>query len=165
MSNKDIKTRPCLGCSYCCMEARCVASVRLYPAADVCPALRWDEVKKRHTCELMLLPGKLGEIYREELCAGAGCCSNLNTWRKEIKNRLEPDVSPPVVLDKYLQIFLNCLGGQFMGMDGVYLAIMQLSQVLLKEGVPEDTVNQISQTMMHYLKGNRRSMMKDFFGD
>ncbi len=162
---EDLKTRDCIGCSYCCMEARCVASVRLYPAAEVCPALKWSEVGERHFCDLMLLPGKLGEVYREELCAGAGCCSNLNSWRSEpIKNRLEPDVPPPVVLDRNLQIFLNCLGRQFMLMDGVYLAIMQMSQILLKEGVPENKVNQISSMMMYCLKENRVSKMTDFFG-
>jgi hypothetical protein len=94
-----------------------------------------------------------------------GCCSSLNSWRKEIKNRLEPDVLPSVVIDKHLQIFLNCLGRQFMGMDGVYLAIMQFGHVLLDEGVSEEEVKKISSMMIHYVKGNRSSQMNGFFGE
>ena len=46
--------------------------------------MKWDESKRRYFCERCLKPGKLGEMYREELYVGAGCCCGLNSWRQNI---------------------------------------------------------------------------------
>jgi hypothetical protein len=38
----------------------------------------------------MEMAGDLGEGYRKKLHAGAGCTSNLNSWRREpLKNRIK----------------------------------------------------------------------------
>jgi hypothetical protein len=80
-------TKKCIGCGYCCIEARCIASIRLHPSTKECPELRWDENKNRYVCKLMQLPGDLGAVYRRELYVNAGCCSPLNTWRNDVKFR------------------------------------------------------------------------------
>lgn len=78
----------CVGCGYCCMEATCTAGLaansdRTYTTSR-CPSLQWNG--KRYVCELMM-DTKYGEMYREKLYAGAGCCSGLNSWRKDVKKR------------------------------------------------------------------------------
>jgi hypothetical protein len=83
--------KPCIGCGFCCVQAMCVAGRYLHPELDdqvVCPELHWNG--QRHVCLLMEQPGIAGERYRQGLYAGEGCCSNLNSWRREpLKNRCE----------------------------------------------------------------------------
>ena len=47
----------------------------------LCPALQWNG--QRHVCALMETPGEKGQRAREALYEGAGCSSNLNSWRRE----------------------------------------------------------------------------------
>jgi len=45
----------------------------------------WDEDKKRHLCQLVLgAATEEGRTYfKHALAIGAGCCSPLNSWRRE----------------------------------------------------------------------------------
>ena len=66
---------PCVGCGYCCLKSQCIISERKYGRQDICPALYWNGDQYR--CN----------VWREIDGIGAGCCSSLNSWRKEVKNR------------------------------------------------------------------------------
>jgi hypothetical protein len=64
----------CRGCGYCCHQATCSLGVSLFGAIHPCPALIWDGEKYR--C-------KLANDFEDALYIGSGCCSPLNSWRKE----------------------------------------------------------------------------------
>lgn len=85
---------PCVGCGYCCITSPCLAGIRYFVSKKGkeikdfikgCPGLKWND--KRYICELTLLPDEKGEEFRKELCIGAGCSSDLNNWRKNVKKR------------------------------------------------------------------------------
>lgn len=81
METKSIPgTKPCVGCGYCCWEATCFLGFKFYGIIHPCPALYWDEYQYR--C-------KLADDFANHLYIGAGCCSPLNTWRKDIQQRAE----------------------------------------------------------------------------
>jgi len=79
--------RPCVGCGYCCIKSKCMVGIRLYPNLNPCLSLVWSESKNRYMCDLMSIPGIIGNKYREELYEGAGCFSGLNTWRLNVIKR------------------------------------------------------------------------------
>ena len=108
-----IMPKKCVGCGMCCRKAPCSGAVRIYGNVTDCPALEYDGKEKRYFCSLMRLPGKLGKAYREELGAGTGCCSSLNTDRANIPPPEEKLTDQPLSPD--LQVFLSMLGRQFMG--------------------------------------------------
>lgn len=84
----ELATRPCVGCGYCCTKAQCALSSNLFGIRPICPALNWNG--KRHLCLLMTtdtMRGVPAREIRERLYEGAGCCSPLNTWRRDIKDR------------------------------------------------------------------------------
>ena len=68
---------PCVGCGFCCMKTPCGLSRLLFDKRD-CPALHWQD--SRYVCDL-------ASVYPAELRIGAGCCCNLNTWRRDVRNR------------------------------------------------------------------------------
>ena len=80
----------CIGCGYCCLKAKCIAGARLYGVSDnTCEALVFDEKDQRHKCKLVMFGNSLSDHYKNELHIGEGCCSSMNTWRKEpIQNRI-----------------------------------------------------------------------------
>lgn len=73
----------CCGCGYCCITAPCGA----FPVEDVqkwrgCPELEFDG--ERHWCGLVLRASDdIKETLYAGLAIGAGCCSGLNSWRRE----------------------------------------------------------------------------------
>lgn len=85
-------TRKCLGCGHCCMQAPCICSQMYYAGAyQPCPALKWDAEADRHWCVLVLQSDKSDLKFmptiRADLGIGSGCCSGLNTWRNDIRDR------------------------------------------------------------------------------
>jgi len=83
-----MKTKKCIGCGFCCIQATCGAGLKLYGSqSTICDALIWDNNNNRYYCKLMQLDGDQGFFYRQELYAGAGCCSNMNSWRLDVKKR------------------------------------------------------------------------------
>jgi len=71
----------CVGCGHCCITAQCPLSIHLYNFKELCPALYWDDFLKRHFC-------KNAKKYKNDLYIGEGCSSNLNSWRRNVKNRI-----------------------------------------------------------------------------
>ena len=160
-----MKTSECVGCGFCCFKAKCGAAVRLYPSAEICPALEWNKERKRYICMLMDLPGNLGPEYRKELYAGEGCCSNLNTWRKDVQQRKEIEWKHKAVLiPKIFQMFLASLGKEWISSDVLYLAISGFQQDLIKDGYAVEESKEIITLVAHYLKSNRPSRIKEFMG-
>lgn len=90
-------TPSCIGCGYCCKRAPCAYAaekVRTFEAwkdgREGCPFLRLDEKLGRHLCGLIL---DADEHERRRLLRGlyigAGCCSSLNTDRRDLLRRLK----------------------------------------------------------------------------
>jgi len=79
-----VSIRDCVGCGYCCKEAVCTLGLLLNPSYvsenGDCPELFWSEQEKKYRC-------KAAEGFGERLYIGAGCCSPLNTWRKDVRRR------------------------------------------------------------------------------
>jgi len=70
----------CLGCGYCCKSRVCHLGREV---AGRCCYLYWNKDLYRYRCRL---------IETERACAivlylAEGCPSNLNSWRKEVKDR------------------------------------------------------------------------------
>ena len=172
--NEDIREKfkemfdQCVGCGHCCVEARCTASVRLYRSADICPLLIWDYDDDRYYCDLMLIPGNLGETYRKELYANIGCPSNLNSWRKNVKRRTKEidskvniNLSP---IRKEFQIFLNVLGRQWISGDLVTFTIDSFISELKKRDYNSDEAEKIGAIALNYIKNNQSSFREGFMG-
>ena len=157
---KDFDRYTCTGCGFCCMKAPCAASVRLYPGSKICPQLIWSKVDNRYNCGLMLLPGLVGESYRKELYAGEGCCSNLNSWRFDVKNR-DQEIKQLMSIDRTFQVFLKCLGEQFLSSDVIAMTLMKFEK-LLTEDYSKQEAKMISQLVDSYIKSNRPSYLDGF---
>jgi hypothetical protein len=72
----------CVGCGYCCIRAMCRIGLEKYGLHDICPGLFWDG--KKYRCRLVRSNYKNIILI---LAIGKGCCSNLNTWRKNVRER------------------------------------------------------------------------------
>jgi len=88
----DIKPKPCIGSGYCCWKAPCHEAQRAHDGAltsGPCPELRWNG--ERHLCGLILdADAETAERLKRSLSVGAGCCSGLNSWRREpLKDRTD----------------------------------------------------------------------------
>jgi len=81
----------CIGSGYCCWKAPCPEARRAYPELEIrsafsndprCPELRWTG--ERHACGLVLdADAEKRARLEASLFIGVGCCSPLNTWRRE----------------------------------------------------------------------------------
>lgn len=77
----DVEPRPCVGCGYCCRQARCILGALVHGPGTDCPSLvkvegRW---RCRHVHEA---EGEHLKFLYLQLHIGAGCCSPLNTDRR-----------------------------------------------------------------------------------
>lgn len=160
----ELKTKPCVGCGYCCLKAKCDAGMRLYKSADVCNALIWSEEKNRYYCNLMTLPGNLGFEYKKELYAGDGCCCGLNSWRNEVIKREVKKPEKPVNLDPFFQIFLKSLGRQWLSGDIIALTIFQFQDELSKRDLKESEIKEITKLTLYHLKNHRDTKYDGFMG-
>ncbi len=160
----ELKVFTCVGCGFCCTKAKCAAGQRLYPSADICPALIWSEKDNRYFCNLMLLPGNIGLEYRKELYVGAGCCSNLNSWRKDIKNRTKIEKKEISSLDPLFQKFLHHLGKEFISSDCFYLALYGLQGELISEGNAIEETKNLMKLIQHNFKNSRSKFNEEFMG-
>lgn len=158
----------CIGCGFCCTKAPCVASVRLYPGAETCPALVWTGV--RHVCNLMGIPGIVGEAYRKELYAGAGCCCGLNTWRIEpLQDHTKGSDSvsntrPGTGIPKIMQQFLRAIGREWIGADALWLACQSFAGILINDGVPEEKARAMAEECLRRILGERSKNVTEFMG-
>lgn len=162
-----MKVHECIGCGFCCCQAPCDAGIRLYNGAVPCPALEWHDDEKRHKCRLMCLPGNIGRDFRLELYAGAGCCSNLNTWRREpLVNRtktLKPNsIRNPVQPE--MQAFMRCLAREFISGDKISLTLMSFKNELMKMEYSEESAEIFCRHVLECFNQNRTGFMEDFMG-
>jgi hypothetical protein len=113
----------------------------------------------------MSIPGPLGQSYREELHAGAGCCSSMNTWRKNVIQRIpelkHTNLNP---LPELMQYFIKHLAGQFISSDVMHLALAGLQQDLMKRNYDFDEVNQIIKHIYTTFDSQRSSFTEGFIG-
>ena len=158
--------RPCVGCGYCCITARCSASVRIWPSSNIedCPALIWNGT--RYVCDLMLKNGKMGFDYRQELYEGAGCCSGLNSWRSDVKVRRDKDLGTLIKykLDKPFAAFVRSLAGCFMGSDAMFLSIRGMRYQLEKSGYSDAEISAIELEIQYHYTNFKSSFMEEFVG-
>lgn len=159
-----IPVKECVGCGWCCWKTPCWVSIRIHGTAIApCPELRWNGT--RHVCKLMEMEGQLGANYRKELFAGEGCCANLNSWRRDIRNRVEVKVEEePVRVPAEMQIFMRVLGGEFISGDVMSLTMMNFKHLLVEHGYTEERAVAYTNECVHWFNQNRRSYMKDFMG-
>jgi len=146
------------------MKTPCDASRRLYPGVTICPQLLW--IIDRYECGLMKIDGLVGEGYRKELYAGAGCCSGLNSWRQDVKPRMTFDArSSEVCIDSVLQAFLKALGSEFVGGDALTLALFRTKSDLMEyQNYTEEEAAMTISRMQYYITENRSSFLKEFMG-
>jgi hypothetical protein len=82
----EYPSRPCVGCGYCCISVPCYLSADGgYWVDGQCEMLIWSEKDKRYWCQLIIDDPLIGGEY--DLAVGCGCCSPLNTWRNNIRER------------------------------------------------------------------------------
>jgi hypothetical protein len=114
----------------------------------------------------MELPGDIGAGFREELYAGGGCCCWLNTWRHEpLVNRIPVKEMYSIRLDPLFQVFLHCLGRQWISGDALSLTVGAFVGELIKRGdFSEGEAKALGQNVLHYLRGERTSSVDNFIG-
>jgi len=145
------------------MKAKCGAALRLYSSAEICPALIWND--NRYICNLMTLPGKIGEGYREELYAGEGCCSGLNSWRFDVKKRETQKEETLKNLDPMFQMFLRALGSEMISGDTLFFIVTNFEDQLKLKGISDKEIFDIKKLVIHHIKNNRNKMFDSFIGE
>jgi len=75
------KFSPCVGCGYCCSKRACPLGET--DGRGICTSLYWNEDKQMYRCRLV----ESNRHFAMWLYVGAGCPSNLNTWRRDVKER------------------------------------------------------------------------------
>jgi hypothetical protein len=84
----ELRVRPCVGCGFCCLQAMCSIGINVYGRAKYpCPYLIWSKKDNRYWCRLALND----VLYADMIHADQGCCSPLNTWRNDVRERKEDD--------------------------------------------------------------------------
>jgi len=158
----------CIGCGFCCTKTLCDVARRVYSTIYTpCPALVWTG--ERHVCKLMTLPSRLGETYRQELYAGEGCCSGLNSWRREplidrtsVSNAPVSTHSNPI--PEMLQIFISSLAKEFMSSDKITLILRRFATDMSSRGYSEEAVEVIVTRCVELFNNQRSSFMSKFMG-
>ena len=170
MNDKKLKFDPCVGCGHCCLTAQCAVSLRVHGQQDICPSLSWNEKEKRHECELVFLPGILGEEFKKELYIGQGCCSSLNSWRKEPnRNRIIEKIKEieinKVEVPLVFQEWCNIMGKQFMSGDLIALMLINFKNVMIKKhNWSEEYTNAYAEKLSNYIHQQRSTFAEQFLG-
>lgn len=130
-------------------------ALRIYGAVKQCPSLKWDATKKRHICGIIADP-VIGHKYAEELAIGAGCCSSLcNTWRQDVRNRIDPE--PPVYqLGAEAQAIITALGREWLSGDQLWLILNAAGHELKNKAFLPAALRLVGE--------QRSSMSKSFMG-
>ena len=88
---------PCIGSGYCCWKAPCWLGLRVHgQISGPCPSLTWSPEDGRHYCGEVLKATEPAdrERLKAELYVGEGCCSSLNSWRREpLQDRTNVDIA------------------------------------------------------------------------
>jgi len=164
------KIYECVGCGYCCLTAQCSVSINVHGVHDICPSLIWNADKQRHECKLIDLPGVLGEKFRKMLFIGEGCCSSLNSWRREKnRNRIEEKQKEiklrRVSISSEMQELCASLGKQFISSDVIILTVLNFKNIMMKKhGWDEHFAEIYSNKLLHYISQQRSSISENFLG-
>lgn len=166
-----IEASPCLGCGYCCLQAQCGLSVRVHTYKEICPSLYWGEARKRHLCRAV--EGDLIVTNGKELSIGEGCCSPLNSWRKEIKNRIPEKLAyvnskniNKINFDKFFQEFVFILGKQWLSGDVVALTLAAYKRSIIEKfGISDRDASQLCKRIHHIMREQQSSFVKGFIGE
>ncbi len=170
MNNLEFgKVKSCIGCGFCCIKTICDSGRRIYGNGVIlCPALKWDEKCKRHYCKLCNISGELGRQYRIELYVGAGCCANLNSWRREtLINRINIKGNAKKYVNQIpheLQIFLKNLGQEFISINAISLALSSTKEDLMENGWDVNKAEMFCMQVMHQIKQSKSTVNKNFMG-
>lgn len=160
-----VLAKECVGCGFCCIQTPCDVARRVHGPVKKCPSLYWDTTENKHRCKLMKLDGDLGARYREELYAGAGCCSGLNSWRNNVINRIEPEQKNEIPFDKYFQHFIAALGKQWITGDTIMLTIYQYKSSLIEKlGISEEDAVIHCNKILGLCAEQRSSFSNSFMG-
>jgi len=74
--------KPCVGCGYCCKKSPCFIAMSMGIADHGrCLALYWNG--EMYRCRLI----ETNTSKARELFADEGCCSPLNSWRRDVRER------------------------------------------------------------------------------
>lgn len=158
----------CVGCGYCCIKVPCFVAQRLHGGGlTECPHLEWNG--KRYICNIVTGTSPITPRYKEELAIGAGCCSSLNDWRRNIIPRRRKDVHQEIQgtknpLPLEFQLFVRCLGTQFISGDTVHLTCFAMKRELILRGWPEKDATAYVEKIWACFKGNRSSNTEEFMG-
>lgn len=164
-----IMVRECRGCGWCCIQTPCDLARRLNPSIkSECTFLKWDNDKNRYVCGAYTnAKFSLQTQIKAELFIGAGCCSGLNSWRKDIKPRRDKDIPEKTVrikLDPIFKAFLHSLKGGFISGDAIYLTVSGTINRLIEDGTySKDEANEIRKEIV-YILNDRPKFMEDFMG-
>ena len=73
-----IRTKPCVGCGYCCTESPCGFAIQAYGSAWTSPCPLLVDRDNRKWCNLVLdAKGQYREAIIADLAIGAGCSSSM----------------------------------------------------------------------------------------
>jgi hypothetical protein len=117
-----------------------------------------------------MLPGEVGQRYRQELAIDAGCSSPLfNTWREDVKERSVAVANPYDYISNPLssefQLFLAILGKQWVSGDLLELIILEFQYRLHCDyHYTEEEAKRYAERIRNALTENRKSYVKDFMG-
>ena len=83
-----VRARPCIGSGFCCKQAMCIVGVKVHGLiSGPCPSLVFDG--ERHWCgEVQKAQESKKQEMIDGLSIGAGCCSPLNSDRREMLIKL-----------------------------------------------------------------------------
>jgi hypothetical protein len=117
-----------------------------------------------------MLPGQVGERYRQELSIDAGCSSSLfNTWRDDVRERSVAEAQPYDYLSNPLppefQLFLGVLGKQWISSDVLALTLYTF-HVRLRSDLhyTEEEAARYIEYIDRLFNENRKSYVDDFMG-
>jgi hypothetical protein len=163
MDTVEFKIKPCVGCGYCCIKTPCGVAQRLHNRGiERCPELHWDG--SRYVCQLTTKDGEIGENYRKELYIGAGCCSGLNTWRKDVKPRLGENEPKYININPFFKMFLHHLGGEWISGDKLWLILHAMESSLERDGHKKEEIIQIISQIRYCLSSERSERIDKFMG-
>ena len=81
-----MRVSKCVGCGFCCIKSACVLGQMWNNSEpwERCPSLVWNG--SRYICDI-IADRPDDDSLRIELGVGEGCCANLNSWRRNVKER------------------------------------------------------------------------------
>ena len=113
----------------------------------------------------MSLPGEIGRQYRLELHEGAGCCSPLNSWRREpLVDRTSAPSDDAVIVSMEMQHLLAALASQFISGDAMALALYSFKDRLISSGWTEARADIFIRKCASYFNNNRSGFTEKFIG-